>query len=102
LVLAGCFNSDASLVREGLKDLLVEPRRAPLIEGFAAVKQAALASGAMGASISGAGPSVFAWFEDRDAALAAAEAMRRAFSGEGFESTAFVSPIAGPAAKLLP
>jgi hypothetical protein len=46
-------------------DVLVEPRRAPLIAGFAAVKQAALDAGAMGASISGAGPSVFAWFEDR-------------------------------------
>ena len=102
LVLAGCFKGDASLVRDGLKDLLVEPRRAPLIKGFAAVKQAALASGAMGASISGAGPSVFAWFEDRDAALVAAEAMRDSFAEAGFASTAFVSPIAGPAAELLP
>lgn len=102
LVLAGCFEGDASLVRNGLKDLLVEPRRAPLIKGFAAVKHAALASGAMGASISGAGPSVFAWFEDRDAALVAAEAMRGSFAEAGFESTAFVSPIAGPAARLLP
>ena len=102
LVLAGCFKGEASLVRDGLKDVLVEPRRAPLIKGFAAVKQAALASGAMGASISGAGPSLFAWFEDRDAALVAAEAMTGSFAEAGFESTAFVSPIAGPAAELLP
>ena len=102
LVLAGCFKGEASLVRDGLKDLLVEPRRAPLIKGFAAVKQAALASGAMGASISGAGPSLFAWFEDREAALVAAETMRGSFAEAGFASTAFVSPIAGPAAELLP
>ncbi|MBP8097966.1 MAG: homoserine kinase [Arenimonas sp.] len=102
LVLSGCFQGDASLVRDGLKDMLVEPRRAPLIRGFEQVKQAALANVAMGASISGAGPSVFAWFEDRAAAQVAAEAMRRAFADAGFESTAFVSPIAGPAASLLP
>ena len=55
----------------GLHDHLVEPRRASLIPGFAGVKQAALDAGAMGASISGAGPSVFAWFEDRASAVAA-------------------------------
>jgi len=102
LVLSGCFQGDASLVRDGLKDILVEPRRAPLIKGFEQVKQAALANAAMGASISGAGPSVFAWFEDRAAAQVAAEVMRRAFADAGFASTAFVSPIAGPAASLLP
>ena len=64
LVLLGCERGDASLVRAGLSDVLVEPRRAPLIAGFAAVKQAALDADALGASISGAGPSVFAWFED--------------------------------------
>lgn len=101
LVLAGCFQGDASLVREGLKDLLVEPRRAPLITGFDAVKKAALAGGAMGASISGAGPSVFAWFENRIDAEATAERMRHAFANAGFQSKAFVSPVAGPAAELL-
>ena len=62
-VLLGCERGDAALVRAGLDDVLVEPRRAPLIAGFDAVKRAALAAGAMGASISGAGPSVFAWCE---------------------------------------
>jgi homoserine kinase len=61
LLLAGCFRGDANLVREGLKDVLVEPRRAPLVPGFARVKQAALDHQALGASISGGGPSVFGW-----------------------------------------
>lgn len=101
LVLAGCFNSDASLVRAGLEDVLVEPRRAPLITGFAEVKRAALDAGAMGASISGAGPSVFAWFESKTGADGAAAAMQAAFANAGFQSQAYVSPIAGPAAELL-
>ncbi|MET0892322.1 MAG: homoserine kinase, partial [Pseudoxanthomonas sp.] len=46
LVLAGCHAGDAALVRAGLQDVLVEPRRAPLIGGFGAAKQAALHAGA--------------------------------------------------------
>ncbi|WP_313171918.1 homoserine kinase [Stenotrophomonas sp.] len=101
LVLAGCHAGDAGLVRAGLVDVLVEPRRAPLIGGFDVAKAAALAAGAMGASISGAGPSVFAWFEDRDAALAAAPKVQAAFAAAGFDSQSWVSPINSPGARLL-
>ena len=101
LVLAGCHAGDAQLVRAGLKDVLVEPRRSPLIIGFDAAKQAALQAGAMGASISGAGPSVFGWFETRAQAEAAAPAIQAAFATAGFDSQAWVSPLNSPAAKVL-
>ncbi len=101
LVLAGCFQGDATLVRAGLRDVLIEPRRAPLIVGFDAARDAALSAGAMGASISGAGPSVFAWFEDRDGAKAAAAPVQAAFAAAGFGSQAWVSSLAAPAAALL-
>ena len=101
LVLSGCLRGDAELVRAGLADVLVEPRRAPLIRGFHAVKQAALAHDAMGASISGAGPSVFAWFEHIAAAESAAAKMCAAFEQAGFACEAFVSPINGPAAQVI-
>ena len=101
LLLAGCHANDIELIRAGLRDLLVEPRRAPLIQGFAEVKRAALDAGALGASISGAGPSVFAWCEDERAANGVAEHMRAAFAGTGFDSDAWVSPVSGPAAELL-
>ena len=101
LVLAGCWRGDAALVRAGLNDVLVEPRRAPLIAGFAAVKQAALDHDAMGASISGAGPSVFAWFEHVATAARAAEDMQAAFAAAGFTSQAYLSPVAGPAAEVI-
>lgn len=101
LVLAGCYRGDAALVREGLSDVLVEPRRAPLIPGFAQVKQAALDHGAFGATISGAGPSVFGWFEHRAPAEAAGLDMRAAFMAAGHEADVLVAPIDGPAAKVL-
>ena len=101
LVLAGCERGDPALVRAGLSDVLVEPRRAPLIPGFAAVKQAALDAGAMGASISGAGPSVFAWFETRAQAEAAVTPMQAGFSAAGVRSEAWVSRVDGPRAELI-
>lgn len=101
LVLAGCHAGDASLVRAGLRDVLVEPRRAALIPGFAAAKAAMLDGGAMGASISGAGPSVFGWFENRASAEAAAPAVQAAFAAAGLESQAWVAPLDSPGASLL-
>ena len=100
-VLLGCERGDAALVRAGLADVLVEPRRAPLIGGFDAVKRAALDADAMGATISGAGPSVFAWCESEAQAREASMAMAAAFADAGFDSDVFVTPIASPAAQVL-
>ncbi len=102
LFLTGLQRGDAQLIRAGLRDVLVEPRRAALIPGFTAVQTAALDHDALGASISGAGPSVFAWFTSADAARVAAPSMQRAFADAGFGSRAYVSPVAGPRADLLP
>ncbi len=101
-LLAGCYRNDLELIRHGLSDVLVEPRRAALIPGFAAVKRAALDAGALGASISGAGPSVFAWCVDDASAGLATRAMQAAFAAVALEADALVSPVAGPAAELLP
>lgn len=101
LFLTGLQRGDAALIGEGLKDLLVEPRRAALVPGFAQVKQSALDHGALGASISGAGPSTFAWFTSKPAAEVAAVAMRAAFAEAGFGSRAYVSPVRGPRAEVL-
>lgn len=101
LFLTGLARADAALIGEGLRDVLVEPRRAPLIPGFAAVKQAAMAHGALGASISGGGPACFAWFASRAEAEAAAAAMVGGFKAAGCAARAYVSPVAGPRAELL-
>ncbi len=101
LFLVACARGDSDLLREGLRDRLIEPRRAGLIPGFAGVQQAALAAGALGASISGAGPSVFAWFETKAQAQAATASMQAAFTAVGLRSHAYVSPVAGPAAEVL-
>ena len=101
LVLSGCWRGDADLVRAGLRDVLIEPRRAPLIVGFGAVQRAAIQANAFGSSISGAGPSVFAWFASRDEAVSAMRPMQQAFRDAGFNCDAYVSPVNGPRAELV-
>ena len=70
---------DHELARHALVDLYAEPRRAALIGSFYAVKQAALTAGALGCTISGAGPSVFALLRDEPTAIRVAKAMQTAF-----------------------
>ena len=94
----GLERCDATLIAAGLRDVLVEPRRAALIPNFHAVQAAALEHGALGCSISGAGPSVFAWFTDADRAHAAASAMAGEFT---VPSDTFVTPINGIRAERI-
>jgi homoserine kinase len=98
--LAGCFSNDLALIRESLLDVVIEPQRQVLIPGFVDVKQAALGAGALGSSISGAGPTVFAWAEATHAEAVRA-AMVRAFAAHGLESDSWVSPIDRAGARVV-
>lgn len=97
----GLVNGDLELVRRGLVDELVEPRRAGLVPGFRTVKRAALESGALGASLSGAGPSLFALCVGAPSAAAVGAAMQEAFADAGLASDVYVSRLDAPGARLL-
>jgi homoserine kinase len=97
---SACYQGDVELMRDTLRDGLIEPRRAALIPGFAEVKQAALDTGAIGSSISGAGPSVFAWYSGERAARAGGEAMVQAFAHTGLRADAFVTELPAAGAHL--
>ena len=80
-------------------DHIVEPARAKLIPGFYRVKDAAMRCGAYGASISGAGPSVFAACS-RAIARKVGEAMVEAFEEEGVEASFLVAKPSKEGAKV--
>mmetsp|Transcript_29811 Transcript_29811/g.41198 ORF Transcript_29811/g.41198 Transcript_29811/m.41198 type:complete len:391 (-) Transcript_29811:164-1336(-) len=83
-LVAGILTGDVDLLGQGLNsDVIVEPARGPLIPGFAAVKRAAIESGACGCTISGAGPTVVAVCKDRETGVKAAKAMVSAFEKDG-------------------
>jgi homoserine kinase len=69
---------DLGLVSRSLVDGFAEPKRAPLIPRFDQVKRAALDAGALGSSISGAGPTIFALAEDESRGAVVLAAMRAA------------------------
>ncbi len=92
---------DFDLLRRSLDDRIAEPARAPLLPGFAAAKVAALAAGALGCSISGSGPSAFAFAPDETAGRRIAEAMVAAYAAEGVTATARVTEVSTTGARLL-
>lgn len=99
--IAACASSDIDLIRRTLKDVIIEPQRISVVPCFNAVKEAAERSGALGVSLSGSGPSIFALCED-NAAQNMATAMEQACRGLGFDCQSFVSPLDAPGAHLEP
>jgi homoserine kinase len=99
-LIAGCFSGDLALVRASLEDVVIEPQRSKLIPGFDAVKRAAMAHGALGCSISGGGPTMFAWCE-QTVATDVCGAMVGAFAEFGLASDHWITPITSVGARLV-
>ncbi len=93
---------DLPLLSRSLEDTIAEPRRAALVPGFAAIKQAAGDAGALGCSLSGSGPSLFALCDGMAVAQRVAEAMTQAVASHiGGSTQSYVSPIARQGARVL-
>jgi homoserine kinase len=60
-IVAGFMKKDLELIGNSIKDVIVEPARQHMIPGFSKVKENAIKAGALGVTISGAGPSVIAF-----------------------------------------
>ena len=91
---AALYRGDLELLGRAVEDRMVEPLRTRLIPGYVEVKQAAADAGALGCSISGSGPSVFAFAADDAAAERVAAAMRAAFrQAAGLESESYTGPV---------
>lgn len=92
---------DGQLLRATLRDLLAEPHRAALIPGFRDTQAAALAAGAVGCSLSGAGPALFAVAQVSDAQRVA-DALRSGFAHVGVPARTVVCRLHPRGAHLLP
>ncbi len=98
--ISACYTNDLDMIRDAFEDVIVEPQRQALIPGFKAVKQAAMQNGALGCSISGAGPTTFAWCLAADAERIQA-AMVSAFGAHGLESDHWISAIEATGARVI-
>ena len=101
-LIAACYAGDVALLARALDEDIVVPVRTGLIPGAAAVMRAALDAGALGSSISGAGPSIFALCHSESRARAIGAAMSTAFKEQGgLESEVILSPADAPGATAL-
>lgn len=100
-LIAGLMTPDYDLISRSLVDVIIEPVRAILIPEFNEAKQAALDNGALGCSISGSGPSMFALSRDAQTAGRVGAAMQQAFLGVGVTSEAYVSEINRQGPRVL-
>jgi len=92
-LVAALYNGDLALLGRSLQDVVAEPARSLLIPGFPQVKAAAVAAGALGCSISGSGPSVFALCASPEVSSRAGEAMVVAFGAAGLASDLYLSAV---------
>ncbi len=92
-LVAGLTLNDYEMIARAMSDRVAEPYRAPLLPGFTAAKAAALESGALGASISGSGPTSFALVRGDALAQRVAAAMSLAYRSHGIECDSRVSRI---------
>jgi homoserine kinase len=92
-MVAACYANDLALLGRALDDRLAEPARAALLPGFLDAKGAALGAGALGASISGAGPTAFAIVGDVHGAGRVAAAMHAAYARHGVACTTRVTEV---------
>jgi len=92
-LVAGLLTSDYDLISRSLNDVIVEPVRSVLIPGFDNMKKAAMENGALGSSISGSGPSVFALSNKKETAEKIGAAMQDSLSSLKVGSEVYVSKI---------
>jgi homoserine kinase len=99
--ISGCYTNDLDMIRASFEDVVIEKQRSQLIPGFDTVRQGALAAGALGCTISGAGPTMFAWAVEGDAEKVRA-AMVSSFGAANMKVDHWVVPIETVGAYVLP
>ncbi|HNR21698.1 MAG TPA: homoserine kinase [Steroidobacteraceae bacterium] len=98
--ISGCYTDDLDLIRASFEDVIIEPQRQSLIPGFREVRESAMSAGALGCSISGAGPTMFAW-STADSAEAVRSAMVESFAARGTQTDHWVTGIEPRGARIV-
>ncbi|NCF72256.1 MAG: homoserine kinase [Gammaproteobacteria bacterium] len=95
-----CGSGDIELIGKTLRDVVIEPHRKGNVSCFDDVVAAAYKAGALGCTLSGSGPSIFALCRDNDARNAAS-AMEQACRAQGISCQSWVSSMQAPGAYIV-
>lgn len=100
-MVAGLIQNDFDLIHRSLQDVIIEPVRSILIPQFQEIKTAANRAGALGCSISGSGPSLFALSTSAEIAAAVGQAMQREFDAIDIKNEVYISRINQQGPRIL-
>ncbi|WP_028889276.1 homoserine kinase [Tenacibaculum ovolyticum] len=100
-LVSGLHTSDYQLISNSLTDVIVEPARKHLIPHFDLVKSEAIKAGALGAGISGSGPTIFALCKGEEVAKKVQAAIQNAYADKNIDFTLFSSKINTEGVRIL-
>ena len=89
------------LMKRSLHDAIIEPHRSKLIPFYKEVKKAALNAGALGANISGSGPSIFSLCKGIETATLVSDAIEKVYLSTGIKFDIHISKINIEGIKVL-
>ena len=85
--------NDHNIIKRSMHDNIIEPVRSKLIPGFNKIQYAANKEGALGCSISGSGPSIFALSQNKNEAEKVLLAMKKEASKFSYLFHSYLTPI---------
>ena len=100
-LVSGLAKGDYDLIGRSMKDVIAEPVRSMLIPLFDEIKTTALNNGALGCSISGSGPSIFALSKDLNTAKLISTDFKNIYDSNDIESNMYVSKINSKGAEVI-
>lgn len=100
-LISGLHTQNYSLIANSLVDYVAEPARKHLIPYFDEVKNATLKAGALGAGISGSGPTIFALSEGEITAKKVADAMDKVYKNTNIKYSIYISKISTTGSRII-
>lgn len=100
-LISGLHSDNYNLISNSLVDIIVEPHRKKLIPFFDDVKNSALKAGALGAGISGSGPTIFALCKGDEIAKEVYKNIEESYKNTGIDFEMFISKVNPEGIKIL-
>jgi homoserine kinase len=100
-LISGLYTDNYNLISNSLVDIIVEPARKPLIPFFDDVKNSALKAGALGAGISGSGPTIFALCKGDAIAKSVYKSIEESYKNKGITFEMFISKVNPEGMKII-
>ena len=100
-LISGLYTDNYNLISNSLVDIIAEPARKSLIPFFDDIKNSATKAGALGAGISGSGPTVFALCEGDIVAKAVYKSIEESYKNTGINFEMFISKVNHKGIKII-